>query len=182
MSHPVLITHQMNNVIPQVTQQKVIPHASIITKNFNAYDYSDTYSIAASQSLSVDESITKIFAVPTFVSTLLKLRDSLAVMFNHKATTSKTTVLPFYEIGSKAVFFTVIDRNEHEIVLEEKDKHLDFRTSVFHSTENGRKYIYLTTLVKYNNTAGRIYFCIVKPFHTMLVKIMLKNYLKSHGQ
>ena len=85
----------------------------------------------------------------------------------------------YYPVGSRAVYFAVIDRNDNEIVMAEKDKHLDFRVSVLVNREVDKATISLTTLVKYNNGLGRLYFFPVKPFHRIIVMSLLKRLLSS---
>jgi hypothetical protein len=81
------------------------------------------------------------------------------------------------------MIFTVSARNGNEIVMEEDDKHLTFGTSVLIDREQSE--IYLTTVVKYHNWGGRLYFIPVKPVHRMLVKSQIKRaiwkYLQADG-
>lgn len=85
----------------------------------------------------------------------------------------------FYPVGSRAVYFTVIDRNENEIIMAENDRHLNFRISVMTNREGNNVIIYLTTLVQYHNLLGRLYFFPVKPFHRLIVISLLKRFLKE---
>jgi hypothetical protein len=81
-------------------------------------------------------------------------------------------------IGSKAVYFTVVNRNDNEIITQEIDKHLDFRISIFENREEDKRRIHLTTLVKYHNTFGRFYFSIIGIFHRRIVIGLLKRLVK----
>lgn len=92
-----------------------------------------------------------------------------------KTDTKAEASLPYYPIGSKAVLFRVTDRNESEIVMDEDDKHLNFKTSVMVERINGFTQVWLTTIVHFNNTLGRLYFWPVKPFHKALIKSRLKK-------
>ena len=80
-----------------------------------------------------------------------------------------------YSIGSKSVLFKVIDRNENEIVMGEEHKHLDFRTMIFVERYEGETIIYSATAVKYNKPIGKVYFFFVKPFHRLMIKVILGN-------
>lgn len=79
----------------------------------------------------------------------------------------------YYPVGSKLMSFTVLTRNENEIVMGEDDKHLKFRTSVFVDREKSK--VYLTTIVKFNNWLGKFYFIPVKLIHKILVKSQFKK-------
>ena len=59
--------------------------------------------------------------------------------------------------------------------MEENDTHLKFRVSVMAIKKDGITTIYLTTIVKFNNRLGRIYFFIVKPFHRIIIQTLVKR-------
>jgi hypothetical protein len=61
--------------------------------------------------------------------------------------------------------------------MGEDDKHLNFRASVLKDKTNGT--VSLTTVVHYNNLWGRVYFFPVKPFHKIIMKALLKRYLRK---
>ena len=107
----------------------------------------------------------------------MKIRDQFVGIFG-LATGSKenTNIDSFYPIGSKAVYFTVLDRNENEIVMAENDKHLNFRTSVFIDRHDITSTIYFSTVVSFNNIWGKLYFVPVKPFHRLIIRSLLKGY------
>jgi len=160
----------------RVSQIKTIPENSIILKDFGKTDYLDVYQIRKQTNESVDSITTQIFSLPLWVNGLLKIRNSIVGKLGLKTESKKdTTVDVYYPTGSKAVFFTVIDRNENEIVMAENDKHLNFRTSVYIDRNDTNTDIYLSTLVKFNNTWGKLYFLPVKPFHKLIIKSLLKS-------
>ena len=130
---------------------------------------------------SVDKITSDLFKTPKWVHYLLKIRDLIVKPFGIKTSDEiEVKVESHYPIGSKAVFFTVIDRNKNEIVMAEDDKHLNFRTSVMIEKDGKNTNIYQTTIVQYNNFFGRFYFFFVKPFHRIIIKKGLKTYLKDN--
>ena len=165
-----------------VTKVDNIPEDSIILKNFGKMDYCNTYRIRRRTSDTIDTLTTKLFNVPApaWVLSLLKLRDAVVGIFGLK-TGNKDDIntAAYYPIGSKAGYFTVLDRNDNEIVMGEKDKHLNFKTSAFINRNNPDSEIYLSTIVQYNNIWGRLYFLPVKPFHRLIIQSILKRYLQS---
>jgi len=162
----------MNKVI----QIDSIPQECIVQKDFGKTDYQDVYRISIPTNESVDSITTKIFSASGWSDSLMILRDSLVGIFGLKtARTVKKNISPRYEVGDKAVLFTVIDRNENEIVMAENDKHLNFRTSVYIDRNNPNAGIYLSTLLKFNNIWGKLYFMPVKPFHKLIIKSLLKS-------
>lgn len=167
----------MNKPI-QVTQ---VPETSIILKNFGKVDYLDVYKIQTKSNDSVDKITTELFKIPKWVNNLMKLRDVLVRSFGLKTGNKEDIQIePYYEVGNKAIYFTVIDRNENEIVMAEDDKHLNFRTSVMIECGETSTSVFLSTIVQYNNFFGRLYFFFVKPFHRLIIKSLLKRYANEN--
>jgi hypothetical protein len=154
-----------------------IPEASIINKDFGKIDYCDIYKINKITNDTIDAIVTKIFMIPGWVKKLLKIRDSLVDIIGLRTGDNNSNIDNHYPIGSKAVYFQVLDRNDHEIVMAEDDVHLNFRTSVFFEKNEAFLSVYLTTIVKFNNFWGRLYFFVVKPFHRLIIKSILNKYL-----
>jgi hypothetical protein len=106
----------------------------------------------------------------------MKVRNSIVRLFGLEVSGKEAQEQDYYPLGSRLMIFTVSARNENEIVMEEDDKHLKFRTSVLVDREKSE--IYLTTVVKFHNWGGRLYFIPVKPVHRMLVKSQLKKIMR----
>lgn len=157
----------------KVISLKNIPSKSIISEKFGSIDYCDSYMVTASTKLSVDKIATEIFRMSKAATILMKIRDSIVRLFGLAITEGEACEQNYYPVGSKLMSFTVSARNENEIVMEENDKHLKFRTSVFVDREVSE--VYLTTIVKYNNWGGKLYFMPVKPVHKILVKSQFKK-------
>lgn len=63
-----------------------------------------------------------------------------------------------------------------EFVFGGGDRHLDFRGSMLledPGPEGSR--LVVSTLVHYNNRFGPVYFAVVKPFHQLLMRLMLRS-------
>jgi len=151
-----------------VTKQTAIPENSIVANGFDRIDYFDTYRIVRSTGDSAEEIAAQIFELnlPNWVKWLMYIRDSIVWIFGLK------TGREMMREEQKANF-PVIEQNENEIVSGENDKHLDFRVSVLIDRENS--FIYLTTIVHFNNFWGKMYFLPVKPFHKMIIKSILRK-------
>jgi hypothetical protein len=114
-----------------------------------------------------EEITAQMFKFPKWVNGLMRIRDAIAGIFGLK--TSKDIS------AGKTTIFPIIEQRENEIVMGEKDKHLDARLSILIDRDNS--FIYLTTIVHFNNFFGRLYFLPVKPFHKIIVKSILKRYI-----
>lgn len=118
-----------------------------------------------------------MFKTSRWVNLLMNLRDAIVKVFGLKTSdTGLSHEADYYPVGSIAMAFHVIDRNEKEIVMGEKDKHLDFRVSVL--KDSATSHIYITTIVHFNNWFGKLYFLPVKPFHRIIIKNSIKRLFK----
>ena len=155
-----------------VTRQTAIPEKSIIANGFDSIDYFDTYRIVCSTSGSVEEITAQIFKrnLPKWAKWLMYIRASIVWIFGLKSGRKMMR-------EEQSAIFPVIEQNENEIVSGINDKHLDFRVSVLIDRKNA--FIYLTTIVHFNNFWGRMYFLPIKPFHNMIIKSMLRKDAKT---
>jgi len=121
----------------------------------------------------------KIFnTTPKWVAFLFRIRNSIANIIGLKYELPDDFNENF-KVGGYIKFFKILEIKAHEVVLGANDKHLNFR-AIITRTADTHYNIKLTTLVEYNNTLGKIYMAVVKPFHRIVVIRMLKNaYLKA---
>ena len=76
----------------------------------------------------------------------------------------------------------VIEQNENEIIIGAKDKHLTFHVSLFCSdVKDKTQEVSITTIVKYENILGRIYFAAIWLFHRIIVSYLFKRAIKIHN-
>lgn len=149
-----------------IAKLTAIPKNSAIASGFGEVHYHDTYQIQKKTEEGAEEISRMVMQLPNWALVLLKLRNSIVKIFGLKT-----------DSASSETFFTLIEKNDSEVVMGELDKHLDFRLSIMKDTSANT--VSLTTIVHFNNTWGRIYFFPVKPFHKIIVKALLKKYLKT---
>lgn len=157
-----------------------IPAKSIIADDSCYMDYCDSYSIEKATNDTVDSLFNQSFTSPKWVDLLLQLRNSIVGVFGLKGGSAKdANMKEHYTVGSKAGMFTVVDRNENELIMAEHDKHLDFKISFLIEPKGTNTIIRVTTIVKFNNVWGRVYFTPVKPFHRLILMSMMRRMMKS---
>jgi hypothetical protein len=83
--------------------------------------------------------------------------------------TSLAEVPARFEPGARVGPMRVLARTEHEILLGEDDKHLDFRVSF----ALGDRTVTVATAVRFHGWTGRAYFAPVRPLHARIVRAML---------
>ena len=115
-------------------------------------------------------------SAPTWVKLLLKLRNDIVKHFGLKVgSIDLSEVCPPFESGRNFCGFKLYSVKATEAIMGEDDVHLDFRISFI--VDHGNELI-MSTLVNINNTSGKVYMFVVKPFHRLLVSIMIKKMCK----
>ncbi|MDR0581541.1 MAG: DUF2867 domain-containing protein [Prevotellaceae bacterium] len=143
------------------------PENSTISADFGTVDYCDSYRIRKITDGDVEAITNQIFKAPKWVNGMMKIRDLFVRPFGLK--TARET--------ESDKIFPVIAQTENEIIMGINDRHLNFRVSVLIDRE--KSYIYVTTLVQYNNRFGNAYFLLIKPFHNLIVRSVMKRLING---
>ena len=121
------------------------------------FDYTDNYSeiVHTTRLISAEELTDRFFCAPQWITALMKFRNA---------------------IGEKNLSDFVIVESERLATISKNDKHLDFVIAFMTEKRmNDRLYLSVCTKVRYNNRMGKFYFTIIKPFHRLICKILLKR-------
>lgn len=151
----------------KVSRSKVIPKESNILNGFSRVDYSDVYEIRKATNKTTKEVSLEILKLPNWANLLLKLRNALVKVFGLKVGKQN---------DKQETFFELVKETDNEVIMGEVDKHLDFRASVM--VDKSKKSISFITIVHFNNLWGKIYFLLIKPFHKIILRSLLKRQLK----
>ncbi len=149
-------------------------------------DYEDTFAIdIPSKKVIHPEDLVPLFfdVFPSWFKVLMHLRETIAKMIGLKTAHGIDIQAQLDNFkgqkGESIALFHVFDRSEEEILMGETDKHLDFRLSFFSKMKEANLYqVSLATTVQYNGFLGKLYFFFVKPFHRLIVPIILKKIAK----
>lgn len=156
----------------KVFKFKTYPEDTKIYADMDRVDYFDSYMIVKNTSDSVGEVTRKLLKAPGWVNALGKLRDMLVKPFGLK---TENDIKNEHAGNQEFDFAPVLYRSDQEIVMGMNDKHLYFRLSVLKVTQQKDSQVYLTTVVRFNNLGGRIYFALIRLFHGLIVRTMLKR-------
>ena len=131
-------------------------------------DYCDSVSrrIKPAEPLTPDDIFEQMFCnFPKPVAWLFKLRNAI--------------VKPLGLKGGDGFRNLISERNDEEIILSKNDKHLCFWVGIYCSRpQDGWQDAAVTTVVKFNNFLGRIYFVGIWVFHKLLVKSLFHKAIK----
>ncbi len=143
-------------------------HSKLIDKYLPA-DYNDSVSkkIKPSEPLSPDYIFEQMFCnFPKPVDWLMKLRNII--------------MKPFGIQGGGGFRNLVTEKNDEEIIVCKNDKHLCFWVSIYCSKpEENCQEASVTTVVKFNNILGKVYFVGIWIFHKILVKSLFRKATKT---
>lgn len=107
---------------------------------------------------------------PRWIEVLMRLRDMIVAPLG-----LKTATVARDSNAEKVGFFPVLTETPQRMVLGFNDSHLDFRVVVDVSPVATGQRVTATTIVLMHNWIGRIYITIIKPFHRLVVRSMLKQ-------
>ena len=134
-------------------------------------DYVDVFSGPVRPEASLDEVARLLFAGPPL--TLLKLRDALVRPFGLKTSASRLQNRALHFLpGEQLGLFTLYERTADALLLGADDRHLDFRVCL---SVPGTGHATLTTVVRFHNGWGRAYFFLIRPFHALVVRGLLRR-------
>ena len=164
-----------------------IPRNSLIAGVFPRVDYADAYRVRLPAGAPSDiEALTRLAlgAAPGWIHALMALRDRIVRIAGLKTTPhgqedlARTPLQPGAALG----IFRVFARSADEILLGEDDRHLDFRVSVLRQSDGAADWAIVSTVVRFNNWLGRVYFLPVRPLHKLIVPAMMRSALRRQAQ
>ncbi|HMS66889.1 MAG TPA: DUF2867 domain-containing protein [Saprospiraceae bacterium] len=175
-------------------QTSNLPITSLLQTTFKNWDYVDSFqgefSDVENKIHVIDAAKAFFSSGPKWVGKLFDLRNKIVSVFGLKTAGDqkdrKSQLENFkWQIGEQLGLFKVYDANDHEIVMGEDDKHLNFRVSMFLNekpSDPTKKQLTISTVVQFNNWFGKLYFLPVRPFHKIIVPVMLRGIIKQLEQ
>ena len=162
--------------------EELIPRNDKIFISFGKVNYEDRFCLIheTKKIINIDFTIAKLIkSIPKWFDLLLNLRNVIARIFGLKTgkigniykNSEKLIFKQDQMIGDIFIFF----KDKNHLIAELKDKHLDFRFSIFIRQKEGITKVSLSTIVKINNFFGWMYIFLIKPFH----RLIIQNFLKS---
>ena len=162
--------------------EELIPRNDKIFISFGKVNYEDRFCliIETKKIINIDFIVVKLIKIiPKWFDLLLNLRNVFARFFGLKTgkigniykNSEKLIFKQDQMIGDIFIFF----KDKNHLIAQLKDKHLDFRFSIFILQKEGITKVSLSTIVKINNSFGWIYIFFIKPFH----RLIIQNFLKS---
>lgn len=159
-------------------REEQIVNSELAQKSLAQIDFKDTFSTTNHKD-SLSEITKIIFGTrPKWVQFLFIIRQFLVKCIGLKPLPRQEPIAGV-QTGSTIGFFTVYTIENQEIILGADDSHLNFR-AVITDTREPQYNIKVTTLVQYHNNKGRYYMALIKPFHRLVVKNMVRQAYKAN--
>lgn len=144
---------------------------SLIIRYFPV-DYVDSYErrVVNVAEITPDEFLNFLFTeYPWWINVLLRIRTWLVKPFGLKAGRFEGHLSEMIQ-----------DRSDREVIIGMDDRHLSFYVSLWcDKKKNAFQDLRITTVVKYNNRLGKVYFFFVRPFHKVIIRSLLKHLAKK---
>ncbi|MFP8776963.1 DUF2867 domain-containing protein [Hydrogenophaga sp. RWCD_12] len=164
---------------PTATQP---PAGSRIAGRIAGADFHDAWSIdAADPSLSaLGQFLKAVQTTPRWVETCMTLRNRAVQLVGLKNLGELSEINPAkpdadYQPGDRVGIFTLFEKTPDEVLLGDRDKHLDVVLSVHCDRPAGQPVrVTVTTVVHTKNRLGRLYMLPVKPMHKLIAPTVLR--------
>jgi hypothetical protein len=162
----------------------VIPKdAKILNYMHNTY-FTDTHSVVIDKTTESALTIylTLMRNTPTWVTVLMSLRNGIVAKLGLKNLGALSDVEvnrkeSEYQIGDKIGIFILHTKSHQEVIVEDRDKHLDVKLSFYLETKEDHSIVHATSAVHVKNTFGKLYMFFVEPIHKIIVPSSLKKYV-----
>ena len=162
--------------------EEIIPRSDKILDSFGRVNYEDRFCffLKTKNKYEVDFIILKLIkSIPKWFKYILNLRNAIVNVFGLKTGKIEniyeyTENLNFKQNQSIGVVFIFLKEKNH-LIAELRDKHLDLRFSISIKHEENTTKLSLSTIVKFNNIFGKIYFFLIRPFHRLIIPNILKK-------
>ncbi|MDB4837930.1 DUF2867 domain-containing protein [Marinomonas sp.] len=127
--------------------------------------------------------------MPAWFNGLMSLRNRIVSKLGLKdlgqlGDTAPNKLAEDYEIGDRVGIFSLYANSQDEVILEDRDSHLNVRVSIFlkrhvDKCQSNKAEVYTSTVVHVNNSFGKVYMFFVTPVHKLIVPMMLKKLAKQ---
>lgn len=144
-------------------------HNGSLINNYLPADYLDSFSkeVIVNKNITPDAFFDMAFnQFPCWINWLLKLRNALVKPLG---------------LDTKSRFSdSVCEKSANEIIWGMPDKHLNFHVSMWCGEfQSNKQELCITTVVKFNNILGRLYFFFIKFVHGIIIRSLLNNIQKK---
>lgn len=171
-----------------IARETAPPRSSRVASRLEGADFYDAWCIEspATDRSALDHFLDAARRTPRWVESCMSLRNRAVALVGLKNLGDLSAVASDkpasgYQSGDRVGIFTLFENTFDEVLLGDKDKHLNVLLSVHRQPVPGAACVVVTvtTVVHVNNYLGRIYMLPVKPMHRLITPAIL-NAIGAH--
>lgn len=164
--------------------ETTVPASSALAASLPGAYFHDAWAIAPldSSASALDMFLKVTAGTPGWINTLMALRNRVVALVGLKNLGTLSGVDPHkpasaYRIGDRVGIFTLFANTPNEVLLGDKDKHLDVMLSVHKTVDarSGQVLATVSTVVHVHNWLGRLYMLPVTPMHRVIAPAVLRG-------
>jgi len=163
-----------------------IPPRSRVIHSVADADFADCYQLADPdpERSALDTYLAVVADTPGWMNALMALRNRVVQFVGLKhlgamAARDVDKVASDYKIGDRVGIFSLLHAEQHEVLMQDNDRHLRVLVSLFKHTVNEQPMVSVSTVVHIHNRLGQAYMAVVGPVHKLIVPRMLGQVEKS---
>lgn len=165
------------------------PHSEIASRIEVAH-FRDAWSVVAARPglEALDQFLHVARRTPAWIERLMAARNAAASRLGLKdlgamSRIDVTKAACDYRPGDRAGLFTLISNSADEVLLGDRDAHLDVVVSVHRriAPADGSTIVTVTTVVHVHNRLGRLYMVPVRPIHRLIARAMVRTVGREDG-
>jgi Protein of unknown function (DUF2867) len=168
----------MNGVI-----EVSLPHNAAISAYLDGADFADSYSldIGSDPRCALALYLDIVSRTPAWIDTMMTVRNRIVSLFGLKNLGALSRVdldkpLDSYRTGDRVGIFSLQYISDDEIIVGDKDRHLDAKVSVRRERNGSSVTLQVSTVVHIHNLLGRTYMLVVVPAHRRIVPAILSRH------
>lgn len=164
-------------------QASTAPPDSLIAKLVAGSDFHDAWTVAAGDPglSALGQFLKAAGRTPRWVSACMALRNRVVALFGLKHLGAldglpRGKAEADYRPGDRVGIFTLFQNTPTEVLLGDRDRHLDVTLSVHLAPDpiTRTTRVTLTTVVRVHNLLGRVYMLPVTPMHRLIAPAVLR--------
>lgn len=159
-----------------------VPEGSFIAGRLAGASFYDAWSIRSGElkRSALEHFIAVAVKTPRWVEVCMSLRNRAVALVGLKSLGQFSSLqsnkpASSYQPGDRVGIFTLFENTFNEVLLGDKDKHLDVVLSVHRGSlpSDNQVVVTVTTVVHVHNTLGWFYMLLVKPMHRLIAPAVL---------
>lgn len=160
-----------------------VPAGSALQDRLKTASFHDSYQVPLPGDGPAGDSAMQLYLrcvarTPGWIDVLMRLRNRMVAPFGIKDLGTLSGIDPdkhahSYRVGDRAGIFRIDALDDAEVVLGDRDRHLDVQVSVMKLPRPQGMAVALSTVVHVHNALGRIYMLGVAPAHKRIAPAVL---------